>query len=127
MVSIPEIRESIIQWALNRDFIDVKTIPYPAEEIGQTLTQDMTLVIFTKALRTGPSVTPSGVPVSAPAKDAVSDRSSDRCDEGADAPPSPLPPPVPPGSVALPPHWRVGTQPVVKPPPNGEDVNGDAV
>ena len=115
MISIPEKRDSMIQWAVNRDFVDVKTIPYPAEAIGQTMTCDTTLVIFQKPLKKPTaSAKTTSLPVDTVADgkiaSAVADSAAEYQDvsEGIESTTSVMPPAPPTGKVALPPHWRAG-------------------
>lgn len=128
MISIPEIRDSMIQWVLHRDFVDVKTLPYPSEAIGQTMVKDTSLVIFQKPLKrvalntsanTKANVTVSssfgavGAVGSKPHPDATatfglaahSAASSEEIYDWEDKSQR-LPAPAP-GKVVLPPHWRV--------------------
>jgi hypothetical protein len=116
MISIPEIRDSMIQWAVNRDFVDVKTVPYPFEAVGQVMVKDTSLVIFQKPLKKILPKPPSHAAttsvsysstsgIDATATFGVAGHAAEAVESKGESSTPPLPPPAP-GKVALPPHWR---------------------
>lgn len=52
MTCIPETRVSLIEWLLDRQYTDIKTVPYPVEATGHRLLKDNTkLVVMVKPLQ----------------------------------------------------------------------------